>query len=84
VRESPVDIRLGALVAQGALGTTANGIDLAVKPAVDTFGASYTSEQRATETADAKRTGRRTAMKPGFGTSTAVKSCGSRTARRCN
>ncbi len=50
------DIRLGAYAARAALGTTVNGIDLSVRPAVNTLGA-YTPQQLAAETATAKRTG---------------------------
>jgi hypothetical protein len=52
------DIQAGAAIARAHLGETVAGVDLAVKPAIDTFGSAYTPEQLASETADAKRNGR--------------------------
>jgi len=51
-------IQLGAAVAKQNLGGSVGGMDLAVKPHIDTFGAAYTPAQLASETADAKRNGR--------------------------
>jgi hypothetical protein len=51
------DIQLGAAIARANLGQTIGGIDLKVRPAIDTFGAAYTPAQLASETADAKRQG---------------------------
>lgn len=57
-QESAADIRVGASVAQMNIGGTAHGIDLRIKPFMDTFSNVYTPEQLASETAHAKRTGR--------------------------
>lgn len=51
-------IQLGASIAKQHLGEAVGGLDLKVKPAIDTFGAAYTPAQLASETADAKRSGR--------------------------
>lgn len=52
------DIQQGAGYARQFLGRKIAGIDLAVRPAIDTFGGAYTPAQLASETADAKRNGR--------------------------
>lgn len=55
---SPDDIQVGAGYARQYLGRKVAGIDLALNPAIDTFGGAYTPAQLASETADAKRNGR--------------------------
>jgi hypothetical protein len=51
-------IQIGAAVAKHNLGGSIGGVDLKVRPAIDTFGAAYTPAQLASETADTKRNGR--------------------------
>ena len=51
-------IQLGAAIAKMHLGESVGGLDLRVKPHIDTFGGAYTPAQLAAETADAKRRGR--------------------------
>jgi hypothetical protein len=48
-------IQLGAAIAKMHLGESVGGLDLRVRPAIDTFGAAYTPAQLAAETVDAKR-----------------------------
>ena len=55
---SPDQIQLGAAIAKMHLGESVGGLDLRVRPHIDTFGAAYTPAQLAAETADAKRNGR--------------------------
>jgi LysM repeat protein len=56
---SPDQIQAGAAMAKMFLGReNVAGIDLRMKPAIDTIGAAYTPAQLAAETADAKRYGR--------------------------
>ena len=51
-------IQLGAAVAKQNLGGSIGGVDLKMRPAIDTFGGAYTPAQLASETADAVRRGR--------------------------
>ena len=51
-------IQLGAAVAKQNLGGSIGGVDLKMRPAIDTFGGAYTPAQLAAETVDAKRQGR--------------------------
>lgn len=48
---------MGAAIARNYLGENAGGVDLQLKPFVDTYGGAYTAAQLASETADAKRSG---------------------------
>jgi hypothetical protein len=50
-------IQLGAAIAKQNLGSSIGGVDLKMRPAIDTFGAAYTPAQLQAETADAKRNG---------------------------
>jgi hypothetical protein len=55
---SPDEVQLGAAIAKMHLGESVGGLDLRVKPHIDTFGGAYTPAQLAAETVDAKRQGR--------------------------
>lgn len=48
---SPDDIQLGAATAMARLGQEAGGINLAVKPAIDTFGGAYSPKELAAQSA---------------------------------
>jgi len=55
---SPDQVQLGAAIAKMNLGGSVGGLDLRVRPHIDTFGGAYTPAQLAAETVDAKRQGR--------------------------
>jgi hypothetical protein len=52
------DLQVGAAVAKSRLGDRIAGVDLAVTPAIDTFGGVYSAKQLAEQTAQAKRDGK--------------------------